>query len=132
IYGAALPHLLTEILPNAKQVAADKPLLELRSIKTPREVDCIRKSCAIAAEAFEQASTQLRPGMKETEVASLFQRLLTEIGTDHAHRAGGFVFCMSGPNAAHAYAAYARSRTRRVKQGDLVLVHCNSFADGYW
>ena len=70
--------------------------------------------------------------MKETEVASLFHRLLTEIGTDHAHRAGGFVFCMSGPNAAQAYAAYAHSGTRRVKESDIVLVHCNSYADGFW
>ena len=36
------------------------------------------------------------------------------------------------PNAALASAAYARSRDRNIETGDLVLVHCNSYADGYW
>jgi Xaa-Pro aminopeptidase len=72
--------------------------------------------------------------MKESEVAACFRApLLAEgIGFDDVGRAGGFMFCMSGPNAAHAYAAYARSRARKLERGDLVLIHCNSFADGYW
>ena len=48
------------------------------------------------------------------------------------HRADGFAWCMSGPNSALASAAYARSRRRQIESGDLVLVHCNSYADGYW
>src|SRR5205823_5338313 len=40
--------------------------------------------------------------------------------------------CMSGPNAARAGRAYARSRATRLRDGDLVLLHCNSYAEGYW
>jgi len=47
-------------------------------------------------------------------------------------RAAGFVWCMSGPNSALAGAAYARTRDRELGAGDLVLVHCNSYLDGYW
>jgi Xaa-Pro aminopeptidase len=39
---------------------------------------------------------------------------------------------MSGPHSAEACGAYARSRGRRLSPGDLVLVHCNSYLDGYW
>jgi Xaa-Pro aminopeptidase len=39
---------------------------------------------------------------------------------------------MSGSNSALAGAAYARSRPRAIDFNDLVLVHCNSYADGYW
>ena len=39
---------------------------------------------------------------------------------------------MSGRNSAEAGAAYARTRDRQVETGDLVLVHCNSYGDGYW
>ena len=39
---------------------------------------------------------------------------------------------MSGPNAALAQGAYARSRARPIGRDELVLVHCNSYADGYW
>ncbi|MBV9610663.1 MAG: aminopeptidase P family protein [Acidobacteria bacterium] len=132
IYGASMPHLLADAIPSSQQLPADELLLELRATKTARELDCIRRSCAVAAEAFEEASAQIRPGMMETEVGALFQGLLAVRGTHGAERAGGFVYCMSGPNAAKAYAAYARSCSRRIARGDLVLVHCNSFVDGYW
>jgi Xaa-Pro dipeptidase len=39
---------------------------------------------------------------------------------------------MSGPNSAEAYAAYQRSRAREIQCGDLVLIHCNSYLNGYW
>jgi Xaa-Pro aminopeptidase len=39
---------------------------------------------------------------------------------------------MSGANAATAYGAYARSTFKRLDEGELVLIHCNSFVDGYW
>jgi Xaa-Pro aminopeptidase len=47
-------------------------------------------------------------------------------------RADGFAWCMSGPNSAEANAAFAYSRHRKLQEGDLVLVHSNSYADGYW
>jgi Xaa-Pro dipeptidase len=39
---------------------------------------------------------------------------------------------MSGANAALASGAYAHSRAKRIEPGDLVLIHLNSYADGYW
>lgn len=54
------------------------------------------------------------------------------IGRNGVERADGFTYCMSGPNGAEAYAAYQRSRSRVLAHGDLALVHCNSYADGYW
>jgi Xaa-Pro aminopeptidase len=39
---------------------------------------------------------------------------------------------MSGINSATAYGAYARSTSKPLARGDLVLVHCNSYVDGYW
>jgi Xaa-Pro aminopeptidase len=132
IYGAAMPQLLADVFPNAQLTPADNVLSKLRSVKTARELECIRRSCRVAAEAFDRAASQLRPGMKETEVAALFQSLLAIAGTTNNERAGGFVYCMSGSNSAEAYAAYARTRSRVIKEGDLVLVHCNSYVDGYW
>jgi Xaa-Pro aminopeptidase len=39
---------------------------------------------------------------------------------------------MSGPNSAHAGIAFARTNNRELRGGDLVLIHCNSYVDGYW
>ncbi len=45
-------------------------------------------------------------------------------------RSYGFFFCMSGPNSATASAAYARTRQRQIEDGDLVMIHANTCADG--
>ena len=47
-------------------------------------------------------------------------------------RSYGYFFCMSGPNSATAGAAYARTRQRVIEDGDLVMIHANTCADGYW
>jgi Xaa-Pro aminopeptidase len=67
----------------------------------------------------------------ELEVAAAFRTPLST-HAPHAERAGGFAFCMSGPNAARAYGAYAQSSARKLARGDLALVHCNSYVDGFW
>jgi Xaa-Pro aminopeptidase len=75
----------------------------------------------------------LRGGLTETAVAALFGAPLGETAPElHSERAGGFTFCMSGVNAAQAYAAYQRSRSSVLQPGTLALVHCNSYVDGYW
>jgi Xaa-Pro dipeptidase len=72
--------------------------------------------------------------MEEVAVAVRFTAPLSVIGIGlpEMERAGGFAMCMSGPNSAEAHRAYARSRAREVQKGDFVLVHCNSYVDGFW
>jgi Xaa-Pro aminopeptidase len=76
----------------------------------------------------------LRTGLTEVEAAALFRTPLSTHGTgrDNVRRADGFVWCMAGPNAARAHAAFACSSDRPLRQGDFILVHCNSYADGFW
>src|SRR6185312_5241619 len=72
--------------------------------------------------------------MTEIEAAAAFREPLSTSLVDFPElgSADGFSWCMSGANSALASGAYARSRTKRIESGDLVLVHCNSYADGYW
>jgi Xaa-Pro aminopeptidase len=94
----------------------------------------IRTACRIAARAFRAGAQQIRAGMLETEAAVQFRAPLSTAGTgfEGVERADGFAWCMSGPNAALAQGAYARSRARPIGRDEMVLVHCNSYADGYW
>lgn len=137
LHGAAIGELLGSAFPSAALVAADMELARLREVKTTHEIARIRAACSVAAGAFVKGAVQLRPGLREFEAASLFRAHLSagmvgSADSDGAARADGFVYCMSGQNSAQAGAAYARSRDRRIEQGDLVLVHCNSYVDGYW
>jgi Xaa-Pro aminopeptidase len=134
VYGPSALDLVRAALPHATAVPAEALLAALRARPTVAEAERIRGACRLAADAFREGAAALRPGMAETEVANAFRARLTDLSRAHpsAERADAFVYCMSGPNAEHAYAAYQRSTRRRIGNAEPVLVHCNSFVDGYW
>ncbi|HEX4797312.1 MAG TPA: Xaa-Pro peptidase family protein [Humisphaera sp.] len=134
LYCDAIPSVLKRIAPRANPTNADAMLRELRAVASPDEINRIRASCSIAAQAYQQGAAALRGGATESQAAAHFRTHLyvTAPPVIDCGRADGFVFCMSGPNAATAHGAYARSRGRALAPGDLVLVHCNSYVDGYW
>ncbi len=134
LYRSSLTAILERSFDHPHLIDMDERLTYLRAIKTPQELERIRLACRIAAEAFERGRRRMQVGMKETEVAEHFRAPLSihGVGREGLERAGGFTFCMSGPNAAKASGAFARSQARQLAQQDLVLLHCNSYADGYW
>jgi Xaa-Pro aminopeptidase len=112
---------------------ADDLLSRARARLTTRERGMAATACRMAKRAFTSAAPRLQPGLTETQSASLFRAPLSEGSSEGSiERADGFAFCMSGANSARAFGAYARSTSKRLSDGDLVLVHCNSYADGYW
>ncbi len=133
-YGCAIAGILKAAVRPSELVPADDLLAGLRGSKTPAEIAGISTACRVAKCAFIEGSRHLHAGLTETEAADQFRGPLGDLGVgfEGTRRAGGFVWCMSGPNSAKAHAAYARSRDRRLSAGDFVLVHCNSFADGRW
>lgn len=134
LYGAAMAGLLAGVMPQATLVDAYYELVQLRASMTPAEIGQMRTACEVAAFGFQLGANQLRVGLRETEAAANFesQFSIQGVGYKQTERAGGFAFCMSGPNSALAGGAYARSRNRQLEEGDLVLVHVNSYVDGYW
>lgn len=134
LYGGGMAALLASCFPEAVLIPADDMLAELRARKTGAEIERIRTACEIARGAFAAAEKQVTAGSSETDVANSARNSLSQGLKMFANiqRADGFAWCMSGPNSALAAAAYARSRRREIQNGDLVLVHCNSYADGYW
>ena len=134
VFGGSVVNLLRAAAPANALAPADEMLARLAAVKTPTEVERIRRACQIAGQAFETGRAGLRSGLQETAAAELFRGPLTVIGTGHngVQRAEGFAWCMSGRNSAQAWAAYARSRSDQIGAHEFVLVHCNSCADGYW
>jgi Xaa-Pro aminopeptidase len=134
LYGESLHDALRRALPAASFEPAEERLARLRAILTPDERGRVRLACHVAGEAFAEGAARLRAGMTEAEVARGFRGQLATRGVaaPGVQRADGFVFCMSGLNSARAYGSHARSTARVVRKGDLVLVHCNSYVDGFW
>jgi Xaa-Pro aminopeptidase len=134
LYQDSLRDALAKAFPKAKLKSADGTLRRLRSVKTEGEIERIRNACALTREAFEQGTKNLRPGTTELEAAEAFRSTFktAQAGASDVHRTEAFFWAMSGKNSALAHGAYARSRPKKMEPGDLVLVHCNTCADGYW
>lgn len=134
LYGAALGNVLSAAAPHATLRSALPALSLLRATLTPDERETVHIACCVAGRAFSAATSLLRPGRGEPEIAAAVQSRLEVDGLamPGVARAGGFAWCMSGPNSASAGAAYARTRNRLLAPGDLVMIHCNSYIDGFW
>ena len=134
LYSGTMRTLIEEAFTMLAMAPADEALACLRGRKTACEIDWIRTACRIAERAFLCGREQIKVGASEVEAAAAFRQPLSSSLVDYPalSRADGFAWCMSGANSALASGAYARSRAKRIEPGDLVLVHCNSYADGYW
>ena len=65
--------VLRRAFPSATLAPADELLSELRSIKTPAEIEHIHDACRIAADAFARGVQVLGPGVSEAEAAAAFR-----------------------------------------------------------
>lgn len=133
-FGASIRELVQSAIPGAGLCGFGKVLSRLQSVLTSAELDRVRTACRIGGEAFAQGARTVRAGITEAQIAAAFQAGLMQEGKNSqtVARAGGWVWCMSGPNAAEASGAFARTRHRTVAPADLVLVHANSYANGFW
>ena len=76
-----------------KQVDASSLLWDLRMIKSPREVEAMRKVCDATSKAFERGFSSMHPGMTERKLAGIIMAELA-LQTDELP---GFVMVRSGP-----------------------------------
>lgn len=132
-FHESLQALIIEIDASAKVCAADDLLESQKSVKTAAELLQMERAATIASNGFAVAQESIAVGRTEAEVASEIQAAFDRTSDIHgAHRSYGYFFCMSGPNSATAAAAYARTRQRKIEDGDLVMIHANTCADGFW
>jgi Xaa-Pro aminopeptidase len=132
-FHSSLGILLTQICPNATMSSCDHLLETQKASKTPTELERLDRAASIVAVGFAAAEAAIEPGLRETEVAARIQAAFdTSPEAESVQRSYGSFYCMSGPNSAKAAAAYARTRQRRLEDGDLVMIHANTCADGFW
>jgi Xaa-Pro aminopeptidase len=133
-FQAGIKDVLEQATQQVQLTSAMGALMRLRSTLTAEEVDQVRQACTLVGQAFGVLAEQLRPGLTEPEVAVALAAPILVGGHTRTggRRAGAFTWCMSGPNSAEAKGAFARSRDRALQRGDFVLVHCNSYQEGYW
>ena len=125
------PRSIEDRFPGSVVVNGSKLYAEQRSILTDSDLKQIRSAVESARCGFENLFKVLTDQMTEAELASRLSIVLSANSTDNV-RAGGQFFCMSGPNSARASASFQQSGNRRIRSGEVLLIHCNSYLDGVW
>ena len=112
-------------------IADATPLLvRARSVKTAQEIARIRIANEIAAAAMEHVKLALRPGIRESEAAALWQGHVHGHGTarDDVELALGFSLVWSG----EGIRTFTATGDRPVQEHEPTLFEIWVCADGYW
>jgi Xaa-Pro aminopeptidase len=102
-----------------------------RAIKSPQEVERMRLANEICAAAMQHVAERLRPGMKESEAAALWQGFVHGEGTGWHGKvdlAFGFSLVWSGAGIR----TFTATGHRPVQRDEPTLFEIWVCADGYW
>ncbi len=111
---------LTEALPKAEIKDGTAALTEMRLIKSPREIEFMRKACEISVKAYDRCLPQLRPGMSRREIADRLYISMIEEGAHPRHP--GFLMLNSS----------TRYDDRRYEKGDRMVADFGACYEGYY
>lgn len=111
--------------PEAEIVRADHIMVELRSIKTISEINCLREGYRIAELASQQVIKEIQPGMTELQMVGVAQRVIYENGAEYE---GLPMYVFSEASTRHAI---SRSSYRKFEKGDIVQLNLSAKIDGY-
>ena len=97
----------------------------LRMVKSPREVDLIRRSVRLNSEAFERTMRRVRPGMTEMDLAAELDYRMRRLG---AEKPAFETVVASGVRSAMPH---ARPTAKLLAPNELLLVDMGALRDGY-
>jgi Xaa-Pro aminopeptidase len=98
---------------------------EFRTIKSPGELERIRRSVATNSCAFEQVLKRVRPGITEQDLAAELEYRMRRLG---AQRPAFETIVAAGPRGA---LPHAQPTSAKLENGGLVVVDMGAVQDGY-
>lgn len=113
-------------LNRSLQVVSSDPVMdELRMVKEPIELDCMREAQAIAALGMGRAREAIRAGVAERQVAAEVMYAMLQAGADGTSTP---IYVNSGP---HSCWIHGTAGKRLIESGDLVVVDLTPQVEGY-
>lgn len=111
---------LTEALPKAQIKDGSAALNEMRVIKSPREIEFMRKACEISVKAYDRCLPQLKAGMTRRQIADRLYIAMIEEGAHPRHP--GFLMLNSS----------TRYDDRVYNKGDRMIADFGACFEGYY
>jgi Xaa-Pro aminopeptidase len=113
-------------LENIAIVDASMLLWNLRTIKSPAEIEMMRQSAAVTAAAFASAFEAAQPGMSEAQVCRICSETMVEKGAERP----GFILVTSGRENYHVLSG--KPTDRKLERGDMIWIDMGAVVNGYW
>lgn len=119
-------HALLRAQPGLRIIDGENEISALRMIKSPREVEALKRAIDISERALARTLEKVRLGQTEIEIEQmLIQALFSEGADDHAF----FPIVAAGDGSARPHAKARRDY--RVKAGDALLFDFGARKDGF-
>lgn len=110
---------------EAEIVRADHIMVELRSVKSPNEIACLKEGYRIAEVASQKVIEEIEPGKTELQMVGVAQQVIYDEGAEYE---GLPMYVFSEESTRHAI---SRSSYRKLKKGDIVQLNLSAKVDGY-
>lgn len=110
---------------EAEIVRADHIMVELRSVKSPNEIACLKEGYRIAEIASQKVIEEIEPGKTELQMVGVAQQVIYDEGAEYE---GLPMYVFSEESTRHAI---SRSNYRKLKKGDIVQLNLSAKVDGY-
>lgn len=112
-------------LPKADFVDAADIILAVRNVKSPREIEYLRKAATINAKAMQETFAEVRAGMTENDIARVLRRNLVAGGAEKL----SLLCVLSG---AHERGVVLLPTDRTVRPGETLGFDVGVSYRGYW
>ena len=112
------------VRPFSNPVSATFAVEEIRRVKTPREMELMRKAAQLADRGYQQFAKTIAAGMKEYELVAEVEAFLKSNGAED-----NFMLIASGGTEV---TGMKPPTERRFQWGDSVTTELTPQVDGYW
>jgi len=111
--------------PNAEIVNADYITTQLRAVKSPAELACLREGLRLGEIALDAMLKAVKPGMTELELTGV---AINELYSNGAECEAHTIYSFGGKKTTNAI---SRSTHRKLEKGDIVQINVGGKVDGY-
>lgn len=116
---------LKKELPKVKLIKADNTLTDLRIIKSPNEIELMKKAFSISEKAIEAILGEIKPGMTELQVIGIAQREIYKHGAEYE---GHALYCFCGPATNNAI---SRPTHNKIREREVIQLNIGARVGGY-
>ncbi len=116
---------LREQTPGVTWTDASDAIMEVRAVKSPLEIERLRKAAQVSAGAVRFGFESLSPGMTEMELTRIMAARCYELGATDIR----FMTNYAGPRRMWADATPSNYR---IQKGDLIQFDGGCLVNGYW